>query len=110
MSNFLATSHQKEKSPGMLWAWKSFWNGSICYEEGVWFHTRLLASAVSQLLVVFVSISLMALAIWEVSSAYADYRGEVGVSLINLSNEAFVIEDGEHKIKGNCSYNIAVFD
>lgn len=25
----------------------------------------------------------------------ADYRGEVGVILINLSNEAFVIEDGE---------------
>ena len=26
----------------------------------------------------------------------ADYRGEVGVILINLSQEAFVIEDGEH--------------
>ena len=25
----------------------------------------------------------------------ADYRGEVGVILINLSNETFVIEDGE---------------
>ena len=25
----------------------------------------------------------------------ADYRGEVGVILINLSNEAFVVEDGE---------------
>ena len=25
----------------------------------------------------------------------ADYRGEVGVILINLSNEAFVIDDGE---------------
>lgn len=25
----------------------------------------------------------------------ADYRGEVGVILINLSNEVFVIEDGE---------------
>ena len=25
----------------------------------------------------------------------ADYRGEVGVILINLSNEAFVIENGE---------------
>jgi dUTP pyrophosphatase len=26
---------------------------------------------------------------------YADYRGEVGVVLINLSNEDFVINDGE---------------
>ncbi len=25
----------------------------------------------------------------------ADYRGEIGVILINLSNEPFVIEDGE---------------
>lgn len=25
----------------------------------------------------------------------ADYRGEIGVILVNLSNEAFVIEDGE---------------
>lgn len=25
----------------------------------------------------------------------ADYRGEIGVLLVNLSNEAFVIEDGE---------------
>jgi dUTP pyrophosphatase len=25
----------------------------------------------------------------------ADYRGEVGVILINLSNESFVVEDGE---------------
>jgi len=25
----------------------------------------------------------------------ADYRGEVGVILINLSNEAFTVEDGE---------------
>jgi dUTP pyrophosphatase len=25
----------------------------------------------------------------------ADYRGEIGVVLINLSNEAFTIEDGE---------------
>jgi dUTP pyrophosphatase len=25
----------------------------------------------------------------------ADYRGEIGVILVNLSNEAFVVEDGE---------------
>ncbi|MFT7614579.1 MAG: dUTP pyrophosphatase [Parvicellaceae bacterium] len=25
----------------------------------------------------------------------ADYRGEIGVLLVNLSNEAFVVEDGE---------------
>ncbi|MBT8297611.1 MAG: dUTP diphosphatase, partial [Maribacter sp.] len=25
----------------------------------------------------------------------ADYRGEIGVILVNLSNEAFVIENGE---------------
>ena len=26
----------------------------------------------------------------------ADYRGEIGVILVNLSNEAFVVENGEH--------------
>jgi dUTP pyrophosphatase len=25
----------------------------------------------------------------------ADYRGEIGIILVNLSNEVFVIEDGE---------------
>ena len=50
LSNFMSTSGDTEPlcDGGYLWAWKGFLDGSLCYKEGIWFHTRLLAAAKAQ--------------------------------------------------------------
>ncbi|CAB9503446.1 expressed unknown protein [Seminavis robusta] len=77
MFNFLATAHHTEKTGSMIWAWKGFFTGSICYEEGVWFHSRLLASALVQVMVIIVTVTIFAIAVIDVQNAYAVARGEI---------------------------------
>lgn len=81
MSNFMATSHVRETVGGIWWGWRRFFNSRICYEEGVWFHTRLLATAVAQVLLIILTLSLVYLALYEVVFLYtpADENGVVCV-------------------------------
>eukprot|EP00977_Amphora_coffeiformis_P019254 scaffold7096_cov84-Amphora_coffeaeformis.AAC.1 len=52
---------QKEEVGGIFWTWTKAMNGSLFYEEGVWFHSRLMAMGLAQFLVsvliVFLAIS-----------------------------------------------------
>lgn len=45
---FEGTMDDRESVGGILWTYKSIFNGSLFDQEGVWFHARLLASNMSQ--------------------------------------------------------------
>jgi hypothetical protein len=46
--NFQATSHLREPAGGVVSAFRSMWNGSLFNEEGVWIHSRLYATNLTQ--------------------------------------------------------------
>jgi hypothetical protein len=45
---------------GVIWFWNKFWNGTIFYQEGMWYSARLVAANMSQL---FVSVFILLLGI-----------------------------------------------
>lgn len=49
--NFHATVDDREYYGGVIWCWKSMWNGKIWIEDGVWIHARLYAMNCAQLFV-----------------------------------------------------------
>ena len=49
--NFHATVDDREYYGGVIWCWKSMWNGKIWTEDGVWIHSRLYAMNCAQLFV-----------------------------------------------------------
>jgi len=89
MANYMATSMETQAMPGLIWAWKNFFTGKICREEGVWFHTRLLASALSPLLALFVVISTLYWSVEEVNRAFDEAEANAitldvdGISLLD---------------------------
>lgn len=46
--NFQATQDEREDCGGVMWAYRKIWNGSIFQEDGVWIHSRLIASNFAQ--------------------------------------------------------------
>lgn len=42
-----------EPSGGLWWAWKRYWSGAITYEDGIWIHSRLVASNIAQWFICF---------------------------------------------------------
>eukprot|EP00977_Amphora_coffeiformis_P027149 scaffold34584_cov134-Amphora_coffeaeformis.AAC.1 len=66
MMSYSRGKDQKEEVGGIFWTWKKAMNGSLFYEEGVWFHSRLMAMGLAQFLV---SVLIVFLAI----SGYANY-------------------------------------
>jgi hypothetical protein len=70
MSNFQTRSHMREKVGGVIWGWRQFFNSRICNEDGVWFHTRLLASALAQVSLILMLMSLVFVAVQEVLAMF----------------------------------------
>lgn len=58
----------KEQVGGILWTWRKAFDGSLFSEEGVWFHSRLMAIGLSQFLVVSTCL-------------YISYKGRNGYNL-----------------------------
>ena len=50
--SFQLQAEQTERIGGLWWGWKRVWNNSIFDEEGVWLHSSLIASTVTQFFVV----------------------------------------------------------
>lgn len=75
MANFQSKVKETERVGGVLWGWRRFFDSRICYEEGVWFHTRVLASALSQILLIIVVVGLLYVALWEIVNTYALANG-----------------------------------
>jgi hypothetical protein len=42
-----------EPGGGLWWAWKRYWSGAITYEDGIWIHSRLVASNIAQWFICF---------------------------------------------------------
>ena len=59
LMNYTSRSNLKETVGGFSWAWKRFFNSTICSEYGVWFHSRLLACNFGQFLVLSVVATLV---------------------------------------------------
>lgn len=64
--NYQTRDDKMERCGGIVWGWKKVFNGSIFTEEGVWLHSRLVSSTLTQLflcifLVVFFAIFLLEL-------------------------------------------------
>ena len=55
-----ATLHDREKVGGIRWTFLKMWDGSIFTEEGIWVHSRLIASNFSQYFVALFYIILLA--------------------------------------------------
>ena len=60
----------REEVDGIIWGWRQFFNSRICYEDGVWFHTRLLASALAQVSLIVLVLSLIYLTFNEVLTMF----------------------------------------
>ena len=56
LHTFQRHKNEKEEVGGIVWCWSRMFNTSLFYEEGVWFHSRLLSIGMSQFLVVSASI------------------------------------------------------
>ncbi|KAG7348536.1 hypothetical protein IV203_017241 [Nitzschia inconspicua] len=70
MTGFLRKSHEREKTGGLLWGWKEFLSGRICFEEGVFFHSRLIASCIAQLLLIFLIVAIVVFAFILIDEIY----------------------------------------
>lgn len=51
--NYQLADGVTEPAGGLWWAWKRYWSGAIGYEDGVWIHSRLVASNFAQWFVCF---------------------------------------------------------
>jgi hypothetical protein len=58
IARFQLQESETETAGGVFWAWKKIFNGSIFAEEGIWFHSRLLACNLALLLVASITIFL----------------------------------------------------
>lgn len=63
--NFQSTIEQTEKAGGLVWGWRKVWDGSICEQEGVWLHSRLIASNVAQFFICIFTIVFWAVLLME---------------------------------------------
>jgi hypothetical protein len=70
MTTFLSKSHERQTVGGLLWGWRQFLTSRICYEEGVFFHARLIASCVAQLLLILVIGAVVFIAFYTVNDVY----------------------------------------
>jgi hypothetical protein len=52
LERFTYLPKEKERVGGMLWTWKKIFDGTLFAEEGIWFHSRLLACNFAQLTVI----------------------------------------------------------
>lgn len=64
--NFQMTGVKTENSGGIVWAWKRVFNGSIFVDEGVWLHSRLVSSTITQLFVCVFLVVFWAIVLLEV--------------------------------------------
>ena len=46
--NFTKEQEERELTGGFLWSWKNFLNGDLLDREGIWIHTRIIASNFAQ--------------------------------------------------------------
>jgi hypothetical protein len=76
MYGFLGKSYERERIGGLWWGWKEFLSGRICYEEGVFFHSRLIASCIAQLFLIFLISTVVILAFFVVNDLYRNAEAQ----------------------------------
>ena len=93
MSTFQTRSHMREEVDGIIWGWRQFFNSRICYEDGVWFHTRLLASALAQVSLIVLVLSLIYLTFNEVLTMFDKANDESDLTAAINGTDTDVIRE-----------------
>lgn len=68
--NYQTREEKTERVGGVLWGWKKVFNGSIFDEEGVWLHSRLVSSTVTQFFVCIFLVVFFAIVLLEILQQY----------------------------------------
>ena len=64
LQTFHRFSHETEEVGGVMWTWLRILDGRLFHEEGVWFHSRLLAMGMAQVLVVCITVDAVSLLVY----------------------------------------------
>lgn len=64
--NFQTREERTEQVGGIVWGWKRVFNGSIFDEEGIWLHSRLVSSTVTQFFICIFLVVFFAIIILEI--------------------------------------------
>ena len=68
--NFQTREEKTERAGGILWGWKRVFNSSLFDEEGIWLHSRLVSSTVTQFFICIFLIVFFAIALLEILKKY----------------------------------------
>lgn len=69
--NFQTREDKTERCGGILWGWKRVFNNSIFDEEGIWLHSRLVSSTLTQFFICIFLVVFFAIVLLEILDQYS---------------------------------------